>query len=68
MVAKIKGVDVAGQLTKDGRCPYCGGAIIVRDKGYTAIKNHRCVLEIDTGEQVIKCKCGQFVERPKVEV
>ena len=67
MVAKIKGVAVVGIVTQDGRCPDCGETLIVRDEGYWFMKA-RGIAEFDTGEQALKCKCGQFVERPKVAV
>lgn len=67
MVARIKGVRVAGIVTQDGRCPDCGEALIVRDEGYRFIKT-RGTAEFDNGDHYIKCKCGQFVERPKVAV
>lgn len=67
MVKAIKGSKVVGVVTQDGRCPDCGEVLIVRDEGYRFIKA-RGIAEFDTGEQVIKCKCGQFVERPKVAV
>lgn len=67
MVKTIKGVKVAGIVTQDGRCPDCGETLIVRDKGYQFIKT-RGIAEFNNGEHYIKCKCGQFVERPKVDV
>lgn len=67
MVKAIKGSKVAGIVTQDGRCPDCGETLIVRDEGYRFIKN-RGIAEFDNGEHYIKCKCGQFVERPKVAV
>ncbi len=67
MVARIKGVKVAGIVTQDGRCPGCGEVLIVRDEGYRFVKS-RGIAELDNGEHYIKCKCGQFVGRPKVAV
>lgn len=65
MVVRIKGVAVVGSVTSDGKCPDCGETLIVRDEGYRFIKN-RGIAEFDNGEHYIKCKCGQFVGRPKV--
>lgn len=67
MIARIKDVKVVGTVTQDGKCPDCGETLIVRDEGYRFVKNHG-IAEFDNGEQYIKCKCGQFVWRPKVAV
>jgi len=64
MVKKIKNFDVVG-IIENGRCPSCKTPIVVRDEGYTYIKN-RGLAKYDNGEGYIKCsRCGGFVMLPK---
>ena len=63
MVETIKGVEVAGIITANGKCPACFSALRVRDENYTFIKN-RGLAELDNGERYVKCKCGRFVMLP----
>ncbi len=61
MLATIKGVDVGGKIDEKGKCPNCSAVLVIKDSGYTYIKN-RGIAKFDEEESYIKCSsCGKFI-------